>query len=69
MSDIKEDLTPPHLRCSVGACPAVLRLSNGNLLIIGTKLSAELMEQVGARIGKDEIGIQISPEFFSRLLE
>lgn len=61
------DLTPPHLRCSYGGCPAVLALSDGDLLIIGKKLPADLSRQIEEKVAKDEFAVKINPEFFKKL--
>ena len=66
---IKEEITPSHLRCSVGGCPAVFTLSDGDLLIIGTALSADLLNQVEGRVSDGELAIKIGPEFFKSLIK
>jgi len=30
-----KNLTPEHMRCTLGACPAVYELDDGKLLIVG----------------------------------
>ena len=69
MTKIEKEITPKHLRCSLGGCPAVLELSDGDLLIIGKALSADLLKQVEGRIAGDELAIKLSPEFFRALIK
>jgi hypothetical protein len=64
---IRKEITPHALRCTIGHCPAVLTLSDGDLLVIGKKLPADLSKEVQNRIGDDEFAIKISPEFFKNL--
>ena len=64
---IEKEITPLVLRCSLGTCPSVLTLSDGDLLVIGKKLPADLSRAVQGRVGSDEFAIKISPEFFRNL--
>jgi hypothetical protein len=64
---IVEDITPAHLRCGIATCPGILILDNGNLLVIGKRLSEGLIAQIGHRVSSDEYAIEISPEFFQNL--
>lgn len=67
MPKIKKEITPRRLRCSMGGCPGVFILSDGDLLIIGKALSPDLLEQVSGRVANDEIALKLSPEFFKAL--
>ncbi len=69
MAKIEREKTPFHLRCSLGGCPAVFELSDGNLLIIGKAPSTDLLKQVEGRVAGDELAIKISPEFFKSLFK
>ena len=62
-----EEITPSHLRCGLASCPGVYTLDNGNLLIVGKRLSDGLSAQIGHRVGDDEHAIELSPEFFQNL--
>jgi hypothetical protein len=62
-----EEITPSHLRCGIGSCPGVYKLDNGNLLIVGKRLSDGLSAQIGHRVGDDEHAIELNPEFFQNL--
>jgi hypothetical protein len=64
---ISEELTPLHLRCVPCSCPAVYRLENGNLLIIGKRLSPEQAAEVIGKIAADEEAVVISPDYFANL--
>jgi hypothetical protein len=62
------EITPASKRCIVGACPAVFKNEQGQLIVIGRMLTAdEANSSLGGRIGDGEIAIEISPEFFSNL--
>lgn len=62
---ITKELTPAHLRCVAGSCPAVYALSDGELLIIGKKVTGPLHDEIADRIGSDEFAVRLSQEFFS----
>jgi hypothetical protein len=64
---IGEEITPLELRCTFGTCQAVLTASDGDLIVIGKKLPADLSKAIQGRVGSDEFAIKISPEFFKNL--
>jgi hypothetical protein len=66
---VKEEITPSYLRCSYGGCPAVFKLSDGDLLIIGKVPSSDLLEEINGRVSADEFAVKLSPEFFKSLLD
>ncbi len=68
------DRTPKHLRCTFGACPSVYELedltpavhsADRQLVIIGKKPSAEIMAELGHRVGEDEDIIMIDRAYFA----
>lgn len=61
-----KECTPRRLRCGIGACPSVFKLSDGKLIIIGHPLSPEESEQLGLskKIGKKEAAISIHSDYF-----
>ena len=65
-NDLKE-ITPGHLRCGTGTCPAVFKLSDGNLVIIGKRASGDIAALLEGRIGADEAAVIISPEYLRAL--
>ncbi|MGB0084781.1 MAG: hypothetical protein WBP94_05335 [Rhodomicrobiaceae bacterium] len=65
---IKEDLTPSHLRCIGGSCPAVYSLSDGDLLIVGKRLSNELFQEIAHKVADDEFAIKLGPQFLEGLV-
>ena len=67
--EIVEEATPAHLRCSYGGCPGLFKLSDGDLLVIGKALSAELLDQIRERVADDEFAIKISSEYFRNLFK
>jgi hypothetical protein len=66
---LEENLTPSHLRCSIGACPAVWKLSDGDLVIIGKIAPEMVVDQLRDKIGPDEFAVKISSEYFQKLLK
>ena len=66
---IEGEITPVNLRCSIGACLAVLTVSDGDLVVIGKRLPTDLSEAIKNRVGDDEFAVKISPEFFKKLRE
>jgi hypothetical protein len=61
------DITPSHLRCSLGACPAIYASEDGNLVIVGKKPSKEVLQQLEGKVGEDEFVVTISPELIGGL--
>ena len=66
-AEVKEEITPSHLRCHAGSCPSVFTLTDGNLLIIGKKPSEDLRQAVEGKVGDDEFVVVLSPDFFQNL--
>lgn len=64
---VEQEITPEHLRCASGFCPAVHRASDGDLVIIGKIPSEEILNQMAMKIGQDEFIIKINPEFFRKI--
>lgn len=67
MSKLK-DVTPQHLRCTFGACPAVYEYG-GELVIIAKRAPAELVKELENKIGDDELAVVIDPKYFEQLKE
>jgi hypothetical protein len=65
---IKDEITPPHLRCNMGFCVAVYELKDGNLLVVGKKPADPISQEIASRVGPDEEAVVISPEYFNKLL-
>ncbi len=71
------DLTPKHLRCSLGGCPSVHRLDDGRLMIVGVNaeadptITSQTFLDLGLRgkIGPDEEAIVISADLLSDLVQ
>ena len=59
------EITPDHLRCAYGQCPSIFRSDNGNLVVIGKKLSEADLIEFKEKIGSDEQAILISEEYFN----
>jgi hypothetical protein len=54
-----EEITPDGFKCSLGACPAVFRLDNGQILLIGKKADSSVLNQISDRVGADEYAIVV----------
>ena len=65
MTKIIKELTPDNLRCGWGTCPSVFALDDGDLLIVGKKLSKELVEQISHKVSHDEFAVRIGAEYFN----
>lgn len=65
--NIKEEITPSKFRCIYGSCPAVYKLDDGNILIIGKKPNYELYKQIESKVASDEFAVVLSPQFFESL--
>jgi hypothetical protein len=65
---IEDELTPAQLRCGGGTCPAVYRLSDGTLLIVGKVINPSLLAQISDRIGPGEAAVIISPDYLAALV-
>ena len=63
MAKIKAELTPIHLRCTVGACPAVYLLDDGDLLIVGKRLEADVLAGIAHKVTDDEFAIRLHPSY------
>jgi hypothetical protein len=66
---LEENLTPSHLRCSMGGCPAVWKTNDGELIIIGKIAPEALTNHLRDQIGPDEFAVKISAEYFQQLLK
>jgi hypothetical protein len=64
---LSENLTPASLRCSLGACPAIHRTSNGNFLIIGKKPSQSLKKEIEGKVADDEWAIVVDPALLANI--
>ena len=67
MVKIEQDITPANLRCAIGCCPSVYKLSDGDLVVIGKKLDRDLLKEIEGRVAEDELAVKISPDFFEDL--
>ncbi len=54
-----KDITPDHLRCHVGMCPAVYDLGDGRLLIIGARPSDDVIQTLGGGLNPDEQAVVV----------
>jgi hypothetical protein len=60
------DITPEEYRCSIGACPAIFRTPEGQLVIIGKRY---INESIAHKIGIDEAAVTIPKDILKRALK
>jgi hypothetical protein len=60
------ELTPEHLRCggSASSCSSVKGVEN-DLLIVGKRVSDDLIAAADAKVGPDEVALRIGSEYFA----
>jgi hypothetical protein len=64
--------TPEHLRCGSlsPSCPSVSTIGDGSeLVVIGKKLSPDLLAKFEGKIGEDEYAIVIGAAYFADLVQ
>jgi hypothetical protein len=61
------NLTPEHMRCGLGQCPAVFELPDGSLVIIGRNPDTALASLLADKVGQDEQIVVISPALLADL--
>lgn len=63
-----KDITPTHLKCLVGACPAVYQTDDGRCFVVGKRASAAASGAVPFdKIGPDEVMIEVPEDLLLRL--
>lgn len=62
-----KDVTPDKFRCSIGACPAVYDLGDGNVLIIGKKAALKEKNILDNEVGNNENAIVIDKDMLSNV--
>ena len=61
-----KDITPEHLRCAAGHCPAIFDNGDGTLTIIG-KVLHDIPDMVAQKIGNGETAVVISKDYFTEM--
>ena len=61
------DMTPEHMRCAWGACPAVYELDDDTVIIIGKKPEDQMIETLRGRVGEDEYAIVVSKNLLKNI--
>jgi hypothetical protein len=64
---VLREITPFHLRCGLGQCPAVFEDGPDDLVIIGTVETGDVADNLAGRVGTDECAIRISRAMFAEL--
>lgn len=54
-----KEITDPRLRCGAGACPGVYKTDQGKLIIVGSKPSAYVLNELRGRFSDEEQVIEI----------
>ena len=64
MPDIcMKEITPEHLRCGAGSCPAVFVVEEtGEWVVVGKKLDPDIAKRLKEKIGEDETAVVIDPK-------
>jgi len=64
-----KDLTPRHLTCGIGLCPALFQLDDGRVVVIGKKPieADQLPADISIKIGKNETAVILPPEYLKGL--
>ena len=62
-----KEITPHHLRCGIGQCPSVYEHGSHELIIIGKIPDADVLAEIGSKIGNDEYAICISRAMLANL--
>jgi hypothetical protein len=63
-----QELTPRHLRCGTGGCPAVFRSPAGSLVVVGRTVPTEANSFLEGRVSAHEAAVEIDPAFFTDLV-
>lgn len=63
------NVTPQHLRCSFGGCPAVFKSHRNTLVVIGAIAADDFHDELKGKISSSERAIEISPEFFKTVFK
>ncbi len=65
-----EDVTPPALRCGIGACPGIYKTPTGSYVVIGRTLSGDEMDAaLPNRVGHHETAIEIDAAFIDGIAD
>ena len=63
-----KEITPLHLRCGMGACPAIYETEDGKLVVVGKRAPSELSQELQGRVSDDEGAVIISRDYFRNVL-
>jgi hypothetical protein len=59
-----KELTPKHLLCGIGLCPALFQLDDGRIVVVGSLPTlSELPQEILMRIGSGEAAVVLPPEY------
>jgi hypothetical protein len=61
------EVTPRHMRCHIGKCPAVFSAQDGKIVIIGKKATDKILNEIGDKIGDDEFCVVVDRELIKDL--
>jgi len=63
------NITPKHLRCALGTCPAVFVLKDRRLVIVGKQAPSDILDELKGKVGSDETVSVISADFLKDVPE
>ena len=66
---IKVNLTPTHLLCTYGACPAVYELEDGTLAVIGNRSDDQQIPELKGKVAEHEDVILIDTKYFAEFVK
>ena len=62
------EITPKHLCCGVGPCPAIFATDRGTYVIVGKRLTQEqIRELLPDKVAPHEDAVEISKDFFAEI--
>lgn len=64
------EITPKHMRCGIGACPAIFETDRDTYIVIGKQLSSEMIKQLlEEKVGTDETAIELPKGILNGILQ
>ena len=54
-----KEITPLHLRCGIGQCPAVYEYDAGDLIIVGKIVGDDILAELAGKVGSDEYAVLV----------
>ncbi|MGB3479833.1 MAG: hypothetical protein WBB67_11815 [bacterium] len=62
-----KDITPSHMKCILGACPAIYKTDKDSYIIVGKLLSKKQLKKVlRKKLGNHEVAVEIPKQLLSK---